>query len=389
MQEANACPAAPNFRRAVFYFAGFDTFGAKYYYTLFRAGLAREFGREGRPYRISPADSVPNLGARWRVEAEDAGRKVEVDYFVLTPHEIARRYHAVGLAGIAAAWAFTVFAYARHGLLLRAFRRSWKAVILAIVLAAPPVFFVAGMAGALALLGLAGRPSAPAADWALALAVGAVGGLAGLRAGFVLAGRTFAKLILMAMYVGALHALGRIRDIDVLTTGWAGFVGTEVAAGNWDEVLLVGHSFGVVPAVDVAASLLRRPRHAGKTRVGLLTLGSTQPMVSAFRSAEAHRAALAEVATSPDIHWVDYESPSDYIAVGSVDPIASIGIDLGDRARRGPLLRSVELRRALTPHSYRRILLNLFARHFQYLKAADRPAAYSYFRIVCAAAPLT
>ncbi|MGH7005992.1 MAG: hypothetical protein ACREIP_18770, partial [Alphaproteobacteria bacterium] len=342
------------YRRAVFYIAGFDNIGVRYYYMLFRNGLVQEFGREARRFKITRPEIAPDLSSRWRIETDDAGVPVEVDYFFLTPHDLVRKYVVRGDLGVIGAWAFTFFAYLRRNLFFRAFRKTWKAIILTYVLLSIPLFFLAGFAIALGAFALVDGALPPSAE----IGIAAVAGALTLKVGLVMAAKTFTKLVLMSLYVGARQGMGRMRRLDARTLEWARFIQTRAGDGKWDEVLLVGHSSGTVAAVDIAAQLLRDSTWRGGTRLGLLTLGSTDTVVSAFRTATNHHDALATVATSPDIVWVEYWSPWDFISIGSHDPISAGDIDLGGRTKRGPILRALDLHQSLTRESYRRMFFN-------------------------------
>jgi len=378
------------FRRAVFYIAGFDNIGARYYYMLFRNGLAHECGRDSRAFTITRPAPAGEITSRWRVETDDAGRPVEVDYFFLTPQDLLKKYNEGGGRQLLAAWVYTLFIYLRRGLVFRAAGKSWKVVVLLTVLFSFAGFFALGAAAVWGLLAVFGNPLPPLADAALAFAAGAVS----LRLGLFVAAKSYIKLALMALYVGALHAQGRLPQLERRTADWARFIREQTAAEAFDEVLLVGHSSGVVTAVDVAAELLRDPAPGRKLPLALLTLGSIDAAVSAFRRpgdsyARRHHAAVAAVATSPDIVWIEYWSPWDFICIGSHDAVSMADIDLGGRTRHGPVLRELDLKRSLNRASYRRMFFNMFARHFQYLKGGDRPADYSYFAISCGARRLS
>lgn len=368
----------------MFYIAGFDNIGARYYYMLFRSGLAHEFGRMARRFAITRPAPASDIASRWRVETDDAGKPVNVDYFFLTPHDLVRRFSAGGALRLLGAWLHTLFLYLWQGTLFRSLGKTWKAVVLFYVLFSFPVFFVLGAAAAWGILALLDHPLPPLGQAGLAAATG----FAALRLGVAVANKTSTNILLISLHVGALHARGRLPELERRIEAWAGFVRQQAAAEDWDEVLLVGHSSGVIAAADVAAALLRDPAPGRKIPLALLTLGSTDFAVSAFHResyARRHRAALADVAASPDIVWIEYCSPYDFICIGPHDAISMSQIDLGGRARRGPIGRELDLRQSLSPESFRRMFFDLFARHFQYLKGNDRPADYSYFGIVCGA----
>lgn len=388
MSEAAAMPNRP-FRRAVFYVAGFDNIGVRFYYMMFRSGLAHEFGRAKRPFKVDRPEPVGELASRWRIETVDAGRAVNVDYYFLTPQDLLREFNEGSALRLISAWLYTVFIYFRRGIIFRAIVKSWKSVVLLTVLFCFAAFFALGAGIAAGILAALGNPLPALASAAIIIAAGAVG----LRFGVRFTEKTYVKLALLALYVGALQAQGRLPQLERRAAEWARFIRENTSDADYDEVLIVGHSSGVVAAADVAAELLRNPGPRHRLPLALLTLGSIDTAVSAFRGkgdtfARRHHAALADLAASPDIVWVEFYSPWDFICIGSYDAVTISGVDLGGRARRGPILREVDLWRTLEPESYRRMFFNMFARHFQYLRGLDRPGDYSFFRLCCQAQPL-
>lgn len=375
--------APPPYRRAVFYMAGFDNIGARFYYALFARGMARASSRDGRRYTLSKL--APGEGAStWRIETSDGGRPVEVDYFFLTPQTVVRSNHSDNPLWIIAGWALASYAFLRYGVLYRAFRRYWPgALVLAYALICAPLYFIVGAA----LTGLVAHYAA-GAPWYATLAAALAGGVIGLRLGLRFDRSTYANYLLSATRMAAVHGLRRDTALDDMADQWAALIAARQAERRWDDVLLVGHSSGATSAIDVAARLLAMPAEARPRPLSLLTLGSTDGIVACFPAAVAHRQALAEVATRREITWIEYYSYYDFISMGPIDPIDGAQADLGGKPQLGPIRYEVEYHEILNDASYAGLRFNIFKRHFQYLKAADNGASYCYFRLVSAARPI-
>lgn len=156
----------------------------------------------------------------------------------------------------------------------------------------------------------------------------------------------------------------------------------EVLEGDWDEVLVVGHSSGAYLAVSVLAELARR--QPPDPRLALLTLGHVVPMAAFLPRAQQLRGDLAAVSAS-GVPWVDVSAPGDACSFGLCDPVATCGIE--PARRHGPLVLSAAFSDTLSPQRLRALRHRWFRLHFQYLCAFDHPQRYDYFAIT--AGPLT
>ncbi len=372
------------FRRAVFYLAGFDIIGPRFYHLLLRRGLAKDSALHGRTYRMVEVPSRQPAARTWQVSTEDRGTPVDVSYFLLTPHEhIAPSYRNNALHA-ARSFVEVGYAYLRHGVLKRMVMFSWKtALVFLYVMSLLAAFFLVGFGGA--LLPLALLPVN--VSLVLMLACGLIAGLATLQLGLCFDKRTFANFLLSSMSLSVRHTTGHRPDLDRSIDEYARCIIDLGAASRWNEILIVGHSSGTIMAVDVMAQILARSRLAFETRLSLLTLGSTDGIATYFRRAARQRAAFAQVAASRDVKWVEYYSPFDFVCFGRADPLVAAAIALDGRAH-GPIKRMLDLNDFYSPGRMRSLGFNLFERHFDYLKAGDRISDYSYFRLVCGAQTL-
>jgi hypothetical protein len=374
------------FRRAVFFIAGFDPNGAQYLYWLFR----REFGKDNALYGrranvgrlVTDADKLPG----WRIETEDGGRPVAVDYTVLSPRAVVvGNYYVRDVVRLIAAYVHALYAFLRSGAVLYVPKAPVPAIIMMVYVAlAVPGFFWIGTTLAhwpMLLLGDIG----PA--WRLVGQV--VGGLVLLQAVYLAERVIWLYFFVSALRMLVLQAQGRAPALDRMVAEWVRIVAERQTLRRYDEVLIVGHSIGSIQGIEMAEQLLRDPAFAGTQRLSLLTIGSADGLLSCQRNARRFHAATAAAATAPDLVWVEYFAPTDAICRGWIDPVAFAGIDLGGRAQRGPAMRKVDLAAMFPGFNARRLPINLVKQHFLYLSAADRKTDYSYFQTICRAARLS
>jgi len=160
----------------------------------------------------------------------------------------------------------------------------------------------------------------------------------------------------------------------------------EALTGDFDEVLVVGHSSGAHLGVSILADLVRSGRvPEGGPALGFLSLGQVVPMVSFLPEAWRLRADLAYLSTRHELFWLDVTAPGDGCAFALCDPVAVSGV--APEGQRWPIAISAAFTQTLSAARWQRLKRRFFRLHFQYLCAFDHPRDYDYFRIT--AGPLT
>jgi hypothetical protein len=123
----------------------------------------------------------------------------------------------------------------------------------------------------------------------------------------------------------------------------------------------------------------------------LLTLGSIAPGAALHPRATKLRAIFARLAIEPSITWIDAQSRQDALNFWNFDPVAGIGVDI-ERGRCNPFVWQVRFRDVLSEKAYRRIRVNLFRLHYQFIMAVDQPRpsrmAFDYFILIAGPLPV-
>ena len=269
----------------------------------------------------------------------------------------------------------TAWAYVGSGALFRLMRLRRGPVIAALY---PIVVLLGQLAAALALTGAIWWAGARWAHWSLGAVLGLAAGGALLGWFRRIDGRIFAYYLMHDYAFTARDGGAYPPELETRITAFADRI-AAVLKGDWDEVLVVGHSSGAYLAVSVLADLIRRGGVSADGRLSLLTLGHVVPMAAFLPKARRLRADLGYLSARPEIDWVDVTAPGDACCFGLCDPVAVSGVEPPDR--RGPLVVSAAFNRTLSPQMRRRLRGRWFRLHFQYLHAFDRPADYDYFAI--------
>ena len=349
----------------MFHIAGYDPRGAGYYRDLYWTEIQKQSKINGLSVRL---ELLPELDS-WRITA---GETV-TDYTILAWGDIVRQ-HWAATPGWLYQRAVTAFAalYARgaFGLALRSHRRLFAAL----------VYPFAVLGGVLAVSALAFGLCWPVFGWVLAAAAG----LAPWALLPWLENYGYVFWFLRIYHCMAAHGAGRMPALNQRCRDWAARIAADPGASDADEVLILGHSLGVEPAVSVAAALVTEAKERERRpKWSLLTLGQMIPLTARAAAAQTLRDELSTVAGSPDVHWVDVTATFDLLCLPGLDPVAASGATPGHQPRRIP----ARFHKLFTPEALRRLRRTPIRMHLQYLMASDLPGDYDCFLIT--AGPLS
>ena len=182
----------------------------------------------------------------------------------------------------------------------------------------------------------------------------------------------------------AANGAGQMPALQQRCREWAARIANDPAVEDADEVLILGHSLGVEPAISVAAMLATGSKHAERRpKWSLLTLGQMVPLTARAAEAQPLRDELSAVARSPDVHWVDVTGTYDWLCLPGLDPVTASGASAGHQPRRVP----ARFYKLFSPETLRRMRRRPIRLHLQYLMASELPGDYDCFLIT--AGPLS
>jgi pimeloyl-ACP methyl ester carboxylesterase len=361
------------FRRRVFYLPGYDPFHPRRYRELYRREAAAQAAISGYDIALTPKQVKGPYG--WRVVGDMDGARAETDVEVLVWSDLVRTSMTTGIAGTYLQLLRTAWAYIGSGALFRLARLRKGPMIAALY----PIVFLLCQLGVAVTAGWGiGALVASFSHWA-----------AGVVAGFAI---VWVILRLFRRWDHKVYAYYLMHDYAYsaqfgganppeLEVRMAAHMQTIRAAldGDFDEVLVVGHSSGAHLAVSILADMLRAGVSAGGPVLSLLTLGQVVPMVSFLPKAGKLRRDLQYLSVQKALTWVDVTAPGDGCAFALCDPVSVTGV--ATEGKRWPLVISAAFTQTLSPERWKALRWRFFKLHFQYLCAFDRPGDYDYFRI--------
>ena len=371
-------------RRLVLHVQGYDPRGVAEYYERF----SREHRRTCELYGLTgeigvPKESRDGLSASWDVSTVAGGWQVDTRYTLLRFDDIVRKdmerapwwkivqmYRTVGVSIL-------------NGAFGRMLKANWR---FALVVVAPilliTVWVLIGSFVGILCMNLVGALGAPEI---VARTVGLITGFGGF-ASILWLTEPLSGLLLRCDEVASIDQFvgGKRADWSERLDAFANDVVGAAQEGKADEVMTVGHGFGAVLAINVLGRALARDGGLGHhgARVALLTLGASLPVVGFNPEAKGFRNRLRQLATAPDIDWIDVQSRDDILSAAPFDPIAGHGIVL-DTPRRNPRVMAVRFADLWAGSSLLR-RLRVSKNHAQYLAANERRGeVYDYTLICC------
>ena len=368
------------FTRKVFYLAGFDPRGARYYHQLLREQVA------------AGGDAAVAVSPRRRVGSDVVWEVGDGATFAATHHflawdDIVRSHWPKGPLAVARA---TLGAY--RGFLSHLDRRlvmgwPWGSRFTLFYPGATLVGvpLVAGLltAGLLALAAHLALPALPARTEALAVVALTLALTATLTA-WLLRKMHSMWLLRFIIFNHLLAARQAGNEIEARLDAFAETIAAALRdAAPGEEVLLLTHSNGSILAMPLMARLLDMFDGAMPPHFALVTLGSCIPLLAARRDAGWYHGLLDAVAAR-NFRWLDVTSPTDGACAPGVPPCQGRPIE------RPAGFRGFSPRwfRYADPATYKARRADKYNTHFDYLRRMERASPLDYLSLTCSALPL-
>lgn len=221
-----------------------------------------------------------------------------------------------------------------------------------------------------------------------ALAGALLGGWAGVAVGVALAAvllvagdRWLHLRHLLADWVFARDlARGARPELDARIERFAQEIAAARARQDVDEVVLTGHSLGMVLLSDALARALSREAAPARPapRLALVGLGSSVLKIALMPQARRLRDAVARIAATPGLAWVEFTSRRDLVCFHRADPVAVLGLP-----GTGPRIERIHPRAMLDHASWCRVRRSMLRAHRIYVTGGARRYFYDWGLIAC------
>jgi hypothetical protein len=161
---------------------------------------------------------------------------------------------------------------------------------------------------------------------------------------------------------------GRNARILQRRQAFADHLVAKLRASDADEVVIIGHSLGTVPAIEAIADVWRsNPELLKRKPVSLLAAGSCLLMIAFHPRATGLREDMRIVLQETPVLWAEFQTISDIVHFYKSDPAAAIGIT----PRKAPIIRRIRFKHIHSAKRYARAKQNFFKMHLLFLKGAQ------------------
>ncbi len=140
-----------------------------------------------------------------------------------------------------------------------------------------------------------------------------------------------------------------------------------------DEVIIMGHSLGTVPAIEALAEIERtEPNLLRKQPVSLLAAGSCLLMIALHPRAKTLREDVRVLLNDSPLFWAEFQALTDIIHFYNSDPAQALKIT----ARHAPLIRHIRFKHIHSPARYKQAKGNFFKMHLLFISGSQKKNAY-------------
>ena len=147
------------------------------------------------------------------------------------------------------------------------------------------------------------------------------------------------------------------------------------AALDRNELMIIGHSYGTVPAAIAAGKLTREGAD-----VSLLTIGSIAACVALSPQDHIFRPPAEALHHSGRICWREYFAPQDSLCFSRLNMKRDFGLTVAADEKADVKVLSARFGDFVAVRKLRKFRNNLLRMHFQFLMAVDKQGGYDFHR---------
>jgi hypothetical protein len=175
----------------------------------------------------------------------------------------------------------------------------------------------------------------------------------------------------------------KIKNMDERIEYFSEYIFNKIKDNNDDkkEFILSAHSVGTILAISISSKVIRKciEEKIDYSNFKLLTLGNCLPLVCYQKKFYEFKEDLKLLGKTKNFIWLDYTATIDGACFPLVDPITSSGIKREENC--GPVLMSARFFKLFKEENYKKIKKEKYKAHFLYLTATDLIGNYDYFDI--------
>ena len=158
---------------------------------------------------------------------------------------------------------------------------------------------------------------------------------------------------------------------------FASRLSTEIKNSKHDEIVIVGHSFGTIWAVQALARVLKEnPDILKGKKTTFLSLGSSLLKINLVPAAKTMREMSTIVMSQPDLLWDETQTHIDLIAFHGTDPDHTLNLEAPETEIQ---IQKVRYSRVMEKQRYRKMRKSFYRSHRQYIMYQDIRCDFDFF----------
>lgn len=151
----------------------------------------------------------------------------------------------------------------------------------------------------------------------------------------------------------------------------------EIRNSTHDEIVIVGHSFGTIWAVQaLARALEKNPDLLDQKPVSFLSLGSSLLKINLIPAARDMRKKSEIIFAHPRLLWDEYQTHIDLIAFCGTQPYQNLELKT---VRADVNVHQVRYSRVMEKQRYRKMRKSFYRSHRQYIMYQDQRCGFDFF----------
>ncbi len=366
-------------KRAVCYFCGFDPRGARFYHAMYRSEGKKQLDLTDNTIKVSKRTKKSDHINQWKIEWTAAsGDKCETDYHVFSYDDIIKNNWAKNEWDILKDTWTGYYELLRTGLFWKGWKVNWPTM----VAASYPLFIIV----ATLLLGVGAAASILFfSEWHLSIRilVAALVFCAPLYIGRLIDQKWNHYWVIRSITFGGLQKYRKDSNFTPRMQELSKELTRLDESAEYDEILLIGHSFGTVMGTELISQTLNDDPDLGtrKANVSLVTLGGSLPFIASHPGNTGFRNALKNVSLQKQVDWIDIAARVDGPSFSMIDPMSMIDDWPGLKEDHLPRLFPARFFKCFSEEGYRNIKKNRFQLHFQYILSTELDGEYNFFKL--------
>lgn len=154
---------------------------------------------------------------------------------------------------------------------------------------------------------------------------------------------------------------------------FAQMLAEKLRSTDADEVIIMGHSLGTVPAIEALAEVwCSEPELLRKQPVSLLAAGSCLLMIALHPRAKSLREDVRVLLNDSPVFWAEFQALTDIIHFYNSEPAKALKI----QTNNPPLISHIRFKHIHSPVRYKQAKGNFFKMHLLFISGSQKKNAY-------------